>query len=533
MSAARYTGERRREPVIQRSWTRTVVLDGLILTGWMVSVGMVVLHEHGQLFGGVGNPTTSLVASIESKSQWFGIYYQGQKIGFSQTTLMPDESQGIPGVTVDDRGQLSFNLLGTPQRIEATAHAFIDASWRVQQFSATLKTATTLLQWSGRRNGDELLVTVTTPTSVLTKRLRDPTGGAFVNGLSSWAAFHRLRVGQSGKAWLLNPLALNPEMVYFTVRRLETFVGKPAYVVETDVRGLTTTSWVTPDGEVLRETSPLGWELRQEPRAQAVTVPNPSTPAQDLLSATAVPLNRPLDVPGRIVRLTLLVEGLGPHDVSVQRPWQRVLPPETLRAFGRTPPSGVWCVMQLDRPVRTHTVEPLPASLKRYVRPSVFVQSEDARIETRAAKIIGTRSDPWERMAALNQWVYRTLRKRLTVGLPSAVDILNTPEGDCHEHTVLFTALARSVGLPTRMVAGLVYSQGALFYHAWPEVWLGTWIPTDPTLGQLVADATHFGLIEAENEALIGLGQYVGRLRVDVLAVDEQVPADVPAQAAP
>ena len=72
------------------------------------------------------------------------------------------------------------------------------------------------------------------------------------------------------------------------------------------------------------------------------------------------------------------------------------------------------------------------------------------------------------------------------------------------------------------MVAGLVYYDGRLFYHAWPEVWLGSaWIPTDPTLGQPLADATHLGLVEAEDERLIALGQFIGQPRVSVLALEE------------
>ena len=80
------------------------------------------------------------------------------------------------------------------------------------------------------------------------------------------------------------------------------------------------------------------------------------------------------------------------------------------------------------------------------------------------------------------------------------------------------------------MVAGLVYWQGRLFYHAWPEVWLGEWVPTDPTLGQLVADVTHVGLIEAENEQLIALGQFIGTLRVQVVEVVRDQPSAVSGQ---
>ena len=166
----------------------------------------------------------------------------------------------------------------------------------------------------------------------------------------------------------------------------------------------------------------------------------------------------------------------------------------------------------------------VPSALQRYQRPSLFVQSDAAAIIDQARAITSGRTATSDQVTALNQWVYRTLVKRLTIGIPSAVDILANPVGDCHEHTILFTALSRSLGLPTRMVAGLVYQHGRFFYHAWPEVWLGQWLPTDPTLGQLIADATHVGLIEAENENLIALGQFVGQLRIQVLSVEPVLP---------
>ena len=149
------------------------------------------------------------------------------------------------------------------------------------------------------------------------------------------------------------------------------------------------------------------------------------------------------------------------------------------------------------------------------------MQSDDQRILDKARAIVADRTDPWAQTEAIARWVFLSVTKQLTVGLPSAVDVLLTPVGDCHEHTVLFTALARSLGLPTRMVAGLVYWNGRLYYHAWPEVWIGAWIPVDPTLDQPVADATHLGLSEAENEQLIVLGKFVGRLRVTVLELVE------------
>ena len=509
-----------------RGW----VLDGLIIVSWLGSIGLVVLHERGALWGGMGNPSTTLIASLEAKEQWFGIYYQGHKVGFSHTTLVPGELDGVPGVEVSDAGRLSFNLLGAPQELDVNARAFIDADWRLQLFTASLRSATMDLSWAGRRHGDALDVIVKTPSSTFTKRLRDPTGSAFVNGLSSWAAFHRLRVGQSGTAWVMNPLAMNPEPVYFTVRRSEMVDGQMALVVESDVSGLAAVSWVTPEGEVLKETSPLGWELRRIDRKEALQPPSAAAPALDLLSTTSIPIDRAIEHPQDVARLILLVEGLGEDERLSDRPWQRALPKTRLSEYHRAPPAEPWCLLQLDRPAAPSSQ--LPASrgggipskqLLHYLKATAFVQASDPRIVAKAREIIGARAEPWERAQALHRWVYQTMVKQLSVGLPSAVDILATPVGDCHEHTVLFTALARSLGLPTRMIAGVVYWSGRLYYHAWPEVWVeGRWVPIDPTLGQPIADATHVALTEAEDEGLIALGQFIGKLRVSVLDIRYQ-----------
>ncbi len=511
---------------LERPWLGHVAIDVLLLTGWLAAVGMVIFHERGGLTQPLDNPMTSLTATLKVKEQWFGIYYQGRSVGFSQLSIFPDERDGVPGVRITDLGRVAFNLLGETQELDVVARAFINADWRLQLFTAEVRSPTYTIKWLGKRQGEELLMTVSTPESSVTKRLHDPASSAFVNGLSSWMAFHRLRLGESGRAWMLNPLSLTPEVVYFTVRKREVIDGQQVLVVESDVNGLVTTTWITSDGEVVKEVSPLGWELRRETHDQAIQhykdARGGNTP--DLLASTSVVLDRSIDHPEQTKRLVLLVKGIGSEGIEVHRPWQLVLPPERLQHYHRDPPKGAWCIVQLDRPnapTDAAAAATSDAPPERYRQPSLFVQSDDPRVIAKAKEIIGANTDPWQRVMALNHWVFSTVKKQLTVGFPSAVDVLSTPVGDCHEHTVLFTALARSLGLPTRMIAGLVSMQGRMYYHAWPEVWVGRWIPTDPTLGQPVADATHLGLIEAESEQLISLSQYLGKLSVEVLDVEE------------
>jgi transglutaminase-like putative cysteine protease len=145
-----------------------------------------------------------------------------------------------------------------------------------------------------------------------------------------------------------------------------------------------------------------------------------------------------------------------------------------------------------------------------------LIQAADPEIAGRAHRIAGHSTDPYEVAGKLNGWVYTRLRKEITPSVPSAIEVLHAGKGDCNEHTVLYVALARSLGLPARTAAGLVYVRGKFYYHAWPEVWLGRWVAVDPTLGQFPADAAHLRFVTGELARQLDLVRLIGRLRLDV-----------------
>ena len=93
-----------------------------------------------------------------------------------------------------------------------------------------------------------------------------------------------------------------------------------------------------------------------------------------------------------------------------------------------------------------------------------------------------------------------------------------TKEGDCNEHTVLFASLARTLGVPTKVILGIVYQDGKFFYHAWNEVFLGEWVALDSTYGQMPADSTHIKIIEGDISRSSEIMQIVGKLELDILS---------------
>ena len=119
------------------------------------------------------------------------------------------------------------------------------------------------------------------------------------------------------------------------------------------------------------------------------------------------------------------------------------------------------------------------------------------------------------------------------MSLPSALEVLRTKIGDCNEHTALYVAMARALGIPTRIAVGLVHMRGAFYYHAWPEVYIaegdgrGLWLPVDPTLNQFPADATHVRLARGGLDQQAAILPMIGRLDMTILDLDV-VPGSTP-----
>lgn len=66
--------------------------------------------------------------------------------------------------------------------------------------------------------------------------------------------------------------------------------------------------------------------------------------------------------------------------------------------------------------------------------------------------------------------------------VPSVDSTLNTATGICFDYSVLYAAMMRSVGVPTKMIMG--YNKDIKEYHAWNEVYLSEsnqWVVIDTT----------------------------------------------------
>jgi len=120
-------------------------------------------------------------------------------------------------------------------------------------------------------------------------------------------------------------------------------------------------------------------------------------------------------------------------------------------------------------------------------------------VKKQASEIAGEDRDAWSVARKLADWTHQNLEWKV-VAKADARQTLATREADCSEFSTLFVAMARSLGLPARLVSGLAYSGESFGGHAWVEVWAGKWIELDPTWGTHFVDATH---VRNESSALV------------------------------
>jgi transglutaminase-like putative cysteine protease len=153
-----------------------------------------------------------------------------------------------------------------------------------------------------------------------------------------------------------------------------------------------------------------------------------------------------------------------------------------------------------------------------FLDPEPLLESNSPEIRALALRLRGTETDPRVVAERINRWVYDSLRKEITVGVPSALATLRARVGDCNEHAQLYVALARAAGIPARVAAGLAYLDDKFYYHAWPEVWLERWVAVDPTFGQFPADASHLRFTVGGLGHQAELLRLMGALQVDVIS---------------
>jgi hypothetical protein len=165
------------------------------------------------------------------------------------------------------------------------------------------------------------------------------------------------------------------------------------------------------------------------------------------------------------------------------------------------------------------------------LKPTRYVQSKDKKIIALARQAIGESKDAAEVVRQIESFVagYIT-EKDLSVGYASAVEVAASKQGDCSEHAVLTAAMCRAVGIPARIVSGLVYvedfgGQKSVFGgHAWAQAYVGgKWIGLDASKGPNGFGPGHIALATGNGDPadFFGMLSTLGYFEIEKIIVKE------------
>jgi len=149
-------------------------------------------------------------------------------------------------------------------------------------------------------------------------------------------------------------------------------------------------------------------------------------------------------------------------------------------------------------------IEVTRAARREALAATETLDSDDPTIRAVARGAIAGDRTNRQRVDSLIGWVYMHISYVLGDETVASA-VLHAGTGDCSEMSLLFVAMARSVGIPARRAVGLagtyVDGHAAFGYHAWAEVELdGHWVQVDPTWNERVADATHITLLQGDGD---------------------------------
>ena len=502
-----------------------------ILGAWVVSLGWLVRRELGQ------TPTMRLAEaalSVAPGAAFYRLDLGGQQVGLSSVTIDTAET----GLAVTDALALDVVALGTVHRTRAISRSRVNRALRLQSVDAQFTSDLGRYAAHAVVSGDTLL-TVTLGWGAVLATTHVPLTRSIVlpSLLPLRLAFGgELKPGRAYTVSVFDPLLFTERTVTVRVGAESTLVVSDsatydstamawvpatfdtvrAFGIEQEAGGMRTRAWIDAQGRVVRSESPVAFTTERSVfeiaavnfrRRDTTRLARASaTPGLgEVIPMTAVAAGAPLrrDTVGVV---TVRLRGVDLAGLALASARQRIAG-DTLTV--RPEPASA-LVARYRLPARD-------TALRAFLAPEPLIQSDHPRLQAQARLIVGGERDPSQAARLLLAWVHRHLARPAAGGIPSALQALTAAQGDCNEHTALYVALARAVGLPARPTAGLVALGGRFYYHAWPEVYLNDWVAVDPLLDEFPADAAHLRFVVGGLARQAELLPRIGRLALEVL----------------
>ena len=499
---------------------------------WLGGLGFLMQRE---LFRAHTEQLTEAGLRVTPSATYYAVLQQGRQIGFASSTI--DTADG--GITVRDYLVADLPVAGALHRATARSDVRLTRALRVMRFTVNVDADLSPMKASGTILGDTLLLLAVEgiagqPLDTQRIRLAGPVLLPTLLPLAV-ALGQRPTAGASYTLPVFDPMTMGARAVAVRVQAESVFVIQDSSVFDRatlrwkgaladTVRAwkLSTGSagaagfsgWVDEQGRVVAASQVLGLTIERRPYEVAfenwkadAAKGGAVSPDRDIYEISAITASKRLGK--NLAELRLRLSGVDLRDLEVKGYRQRLLG-DTL-TITREAPAALAAAYRLPDGARA-------TIMSVYLDAEPLLEVQHSAIVALATRLRAADTNPRVVAERINRWVYDSLEKKISLGVPSALATLRSRSGDCNEHAQLYVALARAAGIPARVAAGLALVDGKFYYHAWPEVWLERFVAVDPTFGQFPADASHLRFTVGGLGKQAELLRLMGTLKIDVLS---------------
>src|SRR5512135_3058925 len=343
-----------------------------IILFWLVMVGLLVERTYLRPEQVIALDVIT-EEGVRTGDEWAGIYQQGRKIGYAHTRV----ERVADAYHLSEESELDLLVLGSVQRVKTVINSYTTKNFLLKYFDFTLHSGMSDITMKGAVVGKKLVLDIVTNGQTRTDRiaLRDPP--YLSPNIKPALILLGLEPGRTYTFPLFNPATMSMEKASVSIESRDHIkVGdaeQTVYKLKESFQGLEAYSWITEDGDTIKEESPLGYVLLKESRVEALKR-DKAGPAVDIMDLVRIPA-RQIENAGALRYLRASLGGVPLQGFELDGDRQRL--------NGST--------VEINVP-DTGPAYDLPYAAKdreEYLRPTVLIQSDDPKIREQAARIVG------------------------------------------------------------------------------------------------------------------------------------------------
>jgi hypothetical protein len=463
-----------------------------------------------QVFAG----TVTRLERLPCGESWFGLFFSDEHAGFSYERVREERS----GYELYGESSVKMSSLVFSRDASTRETYFVNKDLTLRAFAVnqTIDGSFTSIKGEASPGGFKVVISARGKKK---EKLLKSKGPVYPPMALNFLPL--LQGAEPGKVFSISMLdveAVKINKVKITVIGPDTLGNMKTVHLKNDLYPVDNDIWVDLKGNTVKESVRDGWivTLAEGEKTTRNFISESALGRKDfIVNFSLIKVETPISQPSEVSRMVVDISDFPSRAVLTANASQKSEKLDSGKVL-----FTIDNALVKSRPETTAGDLPEP---DKYLKPTDNILSDNPVVLAKKNEIVGDEKDPDKVVEKLTRWVASHV-KAASSDSPSPLETLKKDKGNSLAHARLFASLARAAGIPTRPVSGLVYvREKGFLYHAWAECYIGYWLPVDPTLGEVPANATHVKLVEGDSpENLADLSEFIGKIKVKVIEQKHQ-----------